>query len=166
MPKRRRTKKAIERIPEDHLDAILVYVTKLIVMMGLPIYRVLIMEKYADKGTAAQIKPTDDRHIANLFLSKRWMQFTDDEQRETITHEVLHLWHRHLTDWFRSEVHDLVQFHEYIRLERQYDHLVEMMVDNIAMILADTHRLKEEWEEAHGGKSYAAPAVLEGAVSG
>lgn len=154
--------KQTPNIPKDHLDALMIYATDLMAAMGLPIYRLLIMEKPASKGTAAQIRPTEDRYIANLFLCRRWMQLTEDERRETITHEVLHLWHRELTDWFRSEVHDLVQMHEYFRLERQYDHIVELMVDQIAMIMSDTHRLKEAWEEAHGGRS--ADRVSKGSI--
>jgi hypothetical protein len=86
-----------------------------------------------------------------MYLCKDWLERTEDERRDTITHEVLHLWHRELTDWFATEVHDLVNVHDYIRLDRQYHHLVELMVDRIAMIVSDTHRLKESWREAHGG---------------
>lgn len=150
MPKRREGRECAH-LPEDHLDALLIYATYLMIAMGLPTYRILIMEKRANKGSIAEIKTTDNRYVANLYLCKDWLDQPDNVKRETITHEVLHLWHRELSDWFNSEVWGVLQSHDYIRLDRQFTHITELMVDNIAMILADTQRLKEVWEEAHGG---------------
>jgi hypothetical protein len=160
--RRRKDKKQRRRIPEDHLDSILVYATNLMIAMGLPTYRLLIMKKHADRESIAEIVPIDGRYVAELYLCKDWLDQPDDVQRQTITHEVLHLWHRHLTDWLRSEVHDLVNVHDFIRIERQYQDITELMVDQAAMILSETHRLKESWEEAHGGQPQPLTAIFEG----
>lgn len=152
MSKRRKHKRSKRHhVLGDHQDAILVYASKLMGTMGLPQYQILIMEKPAGKGAAAEVRCVDGRYVAQLYLCKDWDSLSENEQRQTITHEVLHLWERQLSDWFYSEVHDVVNVHDFMRLERQFRHVCEMMIDNIAMILADTHRLKEEWEEAHGG---------------
>jgi len=163
---KRRKKRSVRdsHVSKDHLDAILVFISKMTVMMGLPSYRILIMAKPADKGSVAEIITTDDRYVAQLYLCKDWMSRSDDERRDTIVHEVLHLWHRQLSDWLREDVHGATGVHEYARLERQFHNITELMVDGIAMILADTHLIKEEWEEAHGGESYSADRVPEGAA--
>jgi hypothetical protein len=164
VPKQRKRKAHKARISEDHQDAILVYASKLMATMGLPTYQILIMKKPASKGAAAEIRCVDDRYVAQLYLSKDWESLSEDEQRQTITHEVLHLWERQLSDWFYSEVHDVVNVHDFLRLERQFRHVCELMIDNVALILADTHRLKEEWEEAHGDQPLTVDQILEGAT--
>jgi hypothetical protein len=151
--KRRKRKKQRKRLPDDHVDALLIYVSQLIIAMGLPSYRVLIMEEPADDDAIAEIKHIDGRYVAEVYLGKDWLERSDDEQRDTITHEVLHLWHRRLTDWLNAELRDLMHDHEFERIERQFHSEAELMVDNIAMIMSDTFRLKEAWREAHDGSS-------------
>jgi len=155
VPKRRKDKRRKQRVPEDHVDGLLIFISKLMVAMGLPAYRILIMDKPADKGSIAEVIYTDDRYVAQVYLSKDWMSRPEDERRDTIVHEVLHLWHRPLSDWFRDDVHEAVNVGDFVRLERQFHAVTELMVDQMALILADTHRIKEEWEEAHRGSSPA-----------
>lgn len=152
MPKQR--KKAASKkhhVPDDQQDAMLIFISRLMNAMGLPSYRILIMEKPASKKSNAEIITTDDRYVAQLYLARDWTELPDETQRDTIVHEVLHLWHRPLSDWFRDDVNQAAPFHEYIRLERQFRNITELMVDHLAMILADTHLIKEEWEAAHRG---------------
>jgi hypothetical protein len=155
MSKRRKDKKRKQRIPEDHVDGLLIFMSRLMIAMGLPSYRIQIMKKPADKGSIAEVIYTDDRYVAQVYLAKDWMDRTEDERRDTIVHEILHLWHRPLSDWFRDDVHETANVHEFVRLERQFRAITELMVDQMALILADTHRIKEEWEEAHSGSSSA-----------
>lgn len=166
MSKRHRNKKQKAqktRFPSDHLDALTIFINKLMNTMGLPTYRIMIMEKAADKGSIAEIRRIEDRYVAELYLCKDWLSRSDDEQRDTIVHEVLHLWHRGLTDWFYFEMQDRVQFREFVKLEEQFHHVTELMVDHIAMILSDTHRLKQAWEEAHSGNR-SVDQILESAA--
>jgi hypothetical protein len=161
VPKRRKAKKLKRRIPEDHLDALLIFINKLMNTMGLPTYRILIMKKPADKGSIAEIRRIEDRYVAELYLCKDWLDRSDDEQRDTITHEILHLWHRGLTDWFYFEVQEQLHVPQFIKIEEQFHHVTELMVDHIAMILSQTHLLKEAWEEAHSASGQRADQDLE-----
>lgn len=163
MSKRRKKKQKAQksRFPSDHLDALLIFISKLMNTMGLPSYRILIMEKAADKGSIAEIHRVEDRFVAELYLCKDWLSRDEEEQRDTIVHEVLHLWHRGLTDWFYFELQERVHVSDFVRLEDQFHHVTELMVDHIALILSDTHRLKEEWQNAHSG-SYVIDQVFEG----
>jgi hypothetical protein len=85
---------------EDQADALLIFMSRLMNAMGLPSYRIHIMEEPADDEAIAEIKCIEDRYVAELYLCQEWLERRDEERRDTITHEVLHLWHRPLTDWF------------------------------------------------------------------
>jgi hypothetical protein len=147
----RHKKKIKKKQRDDHVDGLLIYISRLMTAMGLPSYRIKIMDEPADEEAIAEIRCVEGRYVAEVYLCKDWMKRDPDEQRDTITHEVLHIWHRQLSDWLYSELQDLMHDHEFSRIERQFKSHAELMVDNIAMILADTHRLKEEWEEAQSG---------------
>lgn len=124
---------------------------KLMVTMGLPSYRILIMESPCPKDAIATIDWVEDRHVAQLYLSKKWHEHSDDEQRDTIVHETLHVWHRGLTDWLHAELQDLMHDHEFDRISRQYQHHVELMVDQMALTLANVLLIKQDWDECHSG---------------
>lgn len=75
------------------------------------------------------------------------MKRSDDERRDTIVHEMLHLLHfriNHIFDDTRDFMHD----YEHDALAKRYRRETELMVDHLAAFLAATHTLKEAWREA------------------
>lgn len=131
--------------------AVLWYAVEVCKALGLPTWKLAIMEKPARKDAEAMIRATDGRHFANIWLSRDWMTFDDDTRRNAITHEVCHLLHPRVDDVMR-DARTFMHPHEWNPWFDQYHREMELVVDHLAMFMADTFRLVEAWETAHDPK--------------
>ncbi len=85
MPKSHVTKREAQAVCDFALDVI--------GMLHLPGWQVLVMEEPCHDDALASIDRTYGKYTAEIRLCADWMARSDDERRETITHEVLHLLH-------------------------------------------------------------------------
>lgn len=130
-------------------QAICDYAVDVIGALGLPGWRVLLMEDPCDDDCLACIVPVEGKYTAQLYVCTDWMKRDDDERRDTITHEVLHLLHFRV-DHVLDDARDLMHDHEHDALHKRYRRETELMVDHLAGFLARTHTLRESWAKAHG----------------
>ena len=144
-------KKRQHHVPEVEQDAVLRFAVEVCKALGLPTWKIALMEKPSSKDAEAEIEPVDGRHAAKLWLSRDWMTFDDDTRRQAIVHEMIHLVHPRVD----SVIHDLKQLlrpHEYNPFRRAYAREMELVVDHLAMFLDETFRMREAWDDAHNPK--------------
>lgn len=130
-------------------QAIANYMTHLTRTLGMPSWRIWYDDEPAPGDTIAQVQFTKGRYVAELRLCSDWMTRTEDDRRDTITHEVLHLLHRDLSDWVEDDLVELMHDHEHDRIHRQFKRLIELHVDHLALFMATTHDLTQAWTDAH-----------------
>jgi hypothetical protein len=109
------------------------------------------MDDPADDDDLGSISTVDGKYTAQLYLASDWMKRTDEERREVIVHEMLHLLHFRV-DHVLDDARDLMHDHEHAQLQRRYRRETELMVDHLAKFLSRTHTLAEAWDVAHGRK--------------
>lgn len=139
-------------VTKREAQAVADYAADVIALLALPRWRILIMEEPCDDDCIASIDSVEGKYTAQLWLCTDWMKRADDERRDTITHEVLHLLHFRV-DHIIADARDLMHDHEHDALHHRYRRETELMVDHLAGFLADTHRLRDAWEHHHGRKA-------------
>lgn len=116
--------------------------------LHMPGWQVLVMEDPADEDDLASISALDGKYTAQFWLASDWMRRTDDERRETVVHEVLHILHfriNHVLD----DAAALLSERDREQLEKRYQRETELMVDHLAKFLSRTHSLEQAWVTAH-----------------
>jgi hypothetical protein len=122
-------------------DATQLYLWKLRDALNLNHWDVYLSSKAADDDCFASVYPTEGRWVAEVRVRKDfWTCLDDDGKRSVLTHELLHLAHRGLTEVTRKALHSsgyLPQrayrlLHEQLRLE------AELMVDHLTAVIAPT----------------------------
>lgn len=136
-------------VTKREAQAVTDYAADLIALLALPRYRVLVMTDPADDDAIAEIDTVEGKWVARLWLASDWMKRTSDERRETITHEVLHLIHQRVDAVVIEDARQLMHDHEADDLARRYTRETELMVDHLAVFLAETHALQAAWDKAH-----------------
>lgn len=112
--------------------------------LHLPRYRYSVMTEPCDDDALASIHTVKDRHIAQVYVSREWMDRSLDERINTAIHEVCHLLHREVDNTVKSSkiyMHDW----EFSSVWSQYNRQIELMVDYLAMFLQDFTKLNEAW---------------------
>jgi hypothetical protein len=136
--------------PVREEKALAAYVVELLGLLGMPAWRLhWHTHDLPPEGALASVLPTRGRYVAEIWLCADWMKRPVEERRDSITHEILHLLHRDLTDWIEDEVGPLVFEHEFKRIDKSFHRVVELMVDRIALFMANTQPLTEAWERAY-----------------
>jgi hypothetical protein len=136
-------------VTDAEADAVLQYATTVMKTLGMAQWVVLIQQDPCDEDAYASVESVTGRYVAKVFLSDGWMDLSTDVRRNTITHEVLHLVHARI-DAEIDDTQDLMHDHEFDAFKRRYKRETELMVDHFATFMADTHRLTEAWDVAHG----------------
>mgnify|MGYP000874313391 CR=1 FL=1 len=115
--------------PHQRLGA---YVATLASMMGLERWRVDVETEPCAEENAATITPGSEFYTASLRVAADFFDKPREEQRDTITHELTHLWL-----WRFEEVHDLMR--AAVRgkgrvslLSQSYEQAEEYAVDGIS----------------------------------
>lgn len=129
-------------------DAVADFACEILGALRMPQWTILIMEDPADDDCLAEIKPVDGRYVAQLYLSKEWMQRSTQERRGTIVHEVLHLVHARLSDAVITDSLHLMHDHEHDDWSRRVRREFELMVDHLAFFISNTHNVMEVWEQS------------------
>lgn len=139
--------------PKSHVtrreaDAVVAFAIKVRDLLGLPSWRIGVLEEPADGDALASISTVPGRWIAEVKLSDQWMKLSSDERRDTIVHEVCHLLHvgvNHVIEDAQSLMHD----HEWDALNASYHRATEYMVDHLAGFLDAHYQLQQAWDEVH-----------------
>ena len=103
----------------------------------------------SDDDCYASITSIPTRHYATIRVCSEWYELDEDTQRNSITHEVLHLLHKRVDAVVLEDTEDLMHDYEHRQLERAYRRETELMVDHLAGFMGDTHQLAEAWRHAH-----------------
>lgn len=136
-------------ITKREAQAVCDFAAEVLTALRMPAWTILVMEEPADDDDLGSINYVEGKYTAQLWLSSDWMKRTDQDRRETVVHEVLHLLHfrvNHVID----DARDLMPNHEHDALQRRYRRETELMVDHLAKFLAGTHSLESAWDIAHG----------------
>lgn len=112
--------------------------------LGLPRYQYSVMVEPCDDRALASIHMVRDRHIAELSLSKEWMERTEEERMNSIVHEVLHLIHRDV-DYMVERFESLTHAHEFEGVWSMYRRETELMVDYLATFMSDFTTIQAGW---------------------
>ncbi|TYP82058.1 hypothetical protein [Blastococcus xanthinilyticus] len=135
----------------EQADAVQGYLWQLRDALNLSHWDVYLSSKAAEPGCHASVLPCEGRYVAEVRIQKDfWTALDDDQKRSVLTHELLHLVHRALTEVPRKALHEsgyLPQrayrmLWEQIRLES------ELMVDHLPTVLAPT---MPAWADATAG---------------
>lgn len=135
-------------VSDAEATAVLDYATNLLATLRMPAWTVLIMENPADDDCLASVVPVDGRYSAQLYLCADWEKRSHEERRTVVTHEILHLLHRNVSVAVLDDSQDLMHAWEHEQWERRVRRELELMVDNLAHFLAETHTLVEAWDAA------------------
>lgn len=136
-------------VTKRECGAVAEFAAQVLSALNMPAWQILVMEEPADEDDFASISKIDGKHVAQIYLSTDWMKRTDEERRETITHEVLHLLHFRI-DHVLDDAKPLMREHEHDMLMTRYWREAELMVDHLARWLSRTHSLEQAWDTAHG----------------
>lgn len=124
---------------DDQVNALDAYVKRLQEAMRLTHWVVLVQAKWASKDKLATIHTTAGRYVACLWVSRSFWKRPSEDQRNTITHELIHLTHSNVTDEVRlGEYRQQLGQVMYDALHTNVLRHVEMMVDHLAGLLAPT----------------------------
>lgn len=140
-------------VTKREAQAVADYASEVITALHMPRWRVLVMDEPGSEDAIASVDWVDGKHTARIWLCSDWMKRDDADRRETITHEVLHLLHGRITDLVIDDSADLMRSTDvHNTWTRQVRREFELMVDHLAMFLANTHSLEQAWATAHGRK--------------
>jgi len=123
------------------------YVDELAATMGLADWVIKVSLEACDDDNLAEISCSYAQRNAEMFLSDRWDNFPPDEQRATITHELVHAELAPYTQHIDVLVKALVDREELSRTAAaSLSHMEEIVVDQIAVAWADKLPLPEVTE--------------------
>lgn len=119
------------------------YVKTLASKMGLGHWDIFITKVVASEGTMAEVHPVFGRRVAQISISKKWRNYSPEEQRNTLVHELIHILHTDQTEVIRvSTISNSLM----ILFNRE----TELLVDHLANLLAPLFPLPTPKEEHHG----------------
>lgn len=132
------------------------FTNKLLARLGMAQWRMQILTEPAPKGAGADIKPMAEKYVGELRLGRRWMHYSvEDERIPTLVHEVLHLVHRELTDWWTEDAYQLIGKNLYRELDPRYIVVVERWVDHMTQVLLGLLRPEiEQWAAEIWGRKW------------
>lgn len=100
------------------------------------------------KDILASIDVGRQRYEATIKICRGWSAMRNDEQLNTIVHEVCHLIHRRI-DSVIEDASALMHGHEWSALNDRYKLEIELVIDQLAMTLTHTHEVQQLWHDAH-----------------
>jgi Zn-dependent protease with chaperone function len=125
----------------EQADAVQLYLWLLRDALNLSHWDVYLSSKAADTDCHASVLPTEGRWTAEVRINQHfWTRLDDTEKRSVLTHELLHLVHRGMSEVVRKSLHVsgyLPQgayrlLWEQVRLES------ELLVDHLTTVIAPT----------------------------
>lgn len=129
------------KLPAGQCDAIQLYLWDLRAALRLDHWDVYLSAKAAASDCFASVFPTEGRYVAEVRVRPDfWTGLDADQKRMVLTHELLHLVHRSLTEATRKSLHTsgylprrtYALVWEQVRLES------ELMVDHLTGVIAPT----------------------------
>lgn len=138
-----------KHVTKREAQAIADFAIEILAALHMPGWQILISEEPTDEDDIAAISPMDTKYTAVLYLASDWMKRSEEERRETIVHEVLHLLHFRVNHVF-EDARNLMHDYEHDALQLRYTRETELMVDHLAKFLSRTHSLEGAWDTAHG----------------
>lgn len=79
--------------PEIELLRIGMYLTTVRDRLRLNQWDITLMAKPAPKDCHAAVQPQTNHHIAQMRLSREWMEMSEEQKKNTLIHEMIHLGH-------------------------------------------------------------------------
>jgi Zn-dependent protease with chaperone function len=125
----------------DQADAVQLYLWKLRSALRLDHWDIYLSSKAADDNCFASINPTEGRYVAEVRVRRDfWTELDDDQKRHVLTHELLHLTHRDVTEVLRKHVHVTGYLPQRAyRMAHEAQRLAaELMVDHLTGVMAPT----------------------------
>ncbi|WP_299055077.1 hypothetical protein [uncultured Nocardioides sp.] len=145
--------KAKSHVNKKEAQAVADYATDVAYALSLPRWRILVMTDPCGDDAMATVDTVDGKWTARIWLCEDWMTQPYDTRRETITHEVCHLIHMRLADTVIEDSKPLMRNGDHRDWTRRVRREFELMVDHLAVFLAETHSLERAWDKAHGRTS-------------
>lgn len=125
----------------EQVDAVQEYLWTLRDALRLSHWDVFVGAHAAEKGALASVHPCPGRYVAGVRLSRGfWTEVSADEKRSVLTHELLHLTHRDLTEVTRVTLgaSGYLPNRAYALLCTQISTEAELMVDHLTTVIAPT----------------------------
>lgn len=144
-------------VTKREAQAVADFASEVLTTLNMPGWRILVMDEPADDDSVASIDTVYGKYTAQVYLASDWMKRTDQDRRETVVHEMLHLLHFRINHIF-DDAAELMRDHEHEALNTRYRRETELMVDHLAKFLARTHTLESAWDHAHGRTTTGDPA--------
>lgn len=140
---------ARSHVTKREAQAVADFASEVLTALHMPGWQVLIMDDPADDDDVASISTVHGKYTAQVYLASDWMRRTDQDRRETVVHEMLHLLHFRI-DHILDDAANYMRDHEHEALATRYRRETELMVDHLAKFLSRTHSLESAWDHAHG----------------
>ena len=158
--------------------AVRTYVTEIRRLLYLQHWRIEMPAEYPENGDDAivEVHPTAGRYYAMLRFGPEFWSLDQEDTRNAIVHELLHLHHVRVTDAVRiDEYRQELGQSLYNQLNGAVKREAEYMVDALATVIAEYLPLPEPWPWPDGeiteanaftaaGKAGAIPAAERSAV--
>lgn len=128
------------RLKKGQADVIQAYINLIRDHMGLSHWDVFLAKEPAREGACAMVEPVEGRQVAPIFLCQGWWDRSDDDKRNDIVHELLHVLHRDQTDLIRCGLSrsGYLPKKTRIMLWDRFSAATEVMVDHLASVIAPT----------------------------
>ena len=136
-----------EHVTREEAERVSIFAMNVGEALSLPRYQYVVMVDPCEEDALATINTPQHRHIAEISLSKEWMERTDDERMNCIVHEVIHLIHRDV-DHAVASGRRFMHSHEFEMVWENYYREIELMVDYLAMYLSDFMTIKASWADS------------------
>ncbi|EFD50340.1 hypothetical protein HMPREF0569_1593 [Micrococcus luteus SK58] len=133
-----------KHLSDKDADRAAAFMAEVASVLGLPQWSIRVMEKPCEKDAQATVGVIHGRYVAEVRLSRGWTHVHPDEQRNTLVHEVLHLFHHRIDDVVlaaESAVPKkaLRRLHDGLNVELEY------MVDLLTTVVQDMPAVRSAW---------------------
>lgn len=115
--------------------------------LGLPYYQLTLAAEEASKGCLATIQWGIQRYEATVNLGKDWTKQSEEEKRNSVVHEMVHLVHARVnTAVMRAKPN--MHGYEYEAFWAAYNTEIELMVDQLSYMISADPAVKKMWKRA------------------
>lgn len=121
--------------PSTH-DTLARYVRVVADLFGLRDWEIVIAANFCDEDTMAETECTYGQRHALLRFNEKWTEWTKDELRSTVVHELLHVHTEQLSELVGDIGRDVLQEQAASVLSTSLSYSLERIVDQIAVAIA------------------------------
>ena len=119
------------------------YVSDLKARLGLGAWTIALSHEPCADRYMASVAQAGPRRCATIFINRRWETYSPDEKRQTLLHELCHIFFFDL-QWAVAHVHEVLDSDVHTLLTSIHTHALEYAVDALADAFAPLMPLPPE----------------------